>query len=48
MIRLTLAHERGDDPAQPIQVCLFADGRALILGTTSIPRARSILARLLG
>lgn len=48
MIRLTLEHERADDPARPIELCLFADGRALVLGTSSVMRARTIHARALG
>jgi adenylyltransferase/sulfurtransferase len=51
LVRGTLAHERGDGSradGAPIELTVFADGRAIVKGTTRPEIARSIYARYVG
>lgn len=45
--RGALADERGEE-GDPIEITIFADGRAIVKGTKSTERARSIYARYVG
>lgn len=47
LVRGTLAHERGDNGA-PIELTVFADGRAIVKGTVRPELARALYARFIG
>ena len=48
LVRCTLAGEKGDVATEPIELIVFADGRAIVKGTRSVERARTIYARYVG
>lgn len=48
LVRTRLEHERADDGARPIHLTVFADGRAIVKGTTRPARARAVYARYVG
>jgi adenylyltransferase/sulfurtransferase len=47
LVRGRLEHERGDE-GRPIELTVFADGRAIVRGTTRPETARSIYAKYIG
>lgn len=47
LIRCAIAHERGDD-GEPIELTVFADGRALVKGLADPAAAKSVYARYVG
>ena len=47
LIRCTLLHERGD-AGEPVEITVFADGRALVKGLMEHAAAKSIYARYIG
>ncbi len=47
LVRCVLRHERADD-GTPVEISVFADGRAVVKGTQDASRARSLVARFVG